>query len=260
MERGAFIVETRPPVAKVTINRPERRNAFSVSMWNELIEIVKELESDVAVRVVVITGAGTTAFAAGADITEMQEGYPPMVDGTRRHPVRTATSLVAGANKVYIAMVNGFAIGGGCELAVACDLRVAVDTAKIGITSAKMGICISANDIQMLVGLVGPSRAKAILFSGRLVPAQEALSMGLVDYVVPRGDLEPFTMALAQEIAENAPISVLWSKSTVNRTMGLVEGKSDPEVDHSETCFDTHDFREGVKAFLEKRKPRFQGR
>jgi enoyl-CoA hydratase/carnithine racemase len=260
MKRGDFLVQKDDRIATVIVNRPERRNAFSIAMWMELTEIIKELDGDPRLRVIVITGTGDEAFASGADIKEMAHNYQSIVDGKMVHPARTATAVVEGATKPVIGMVNGYAIGGGCELAIACDLRVAADTARFGIPSAKLGICIARNEISMLVELVGPSKAKDILFTGRMLSAEEALSIGLVDYVVPREELQEFTMGVARAISENAPLSVLYAKTTIRE----LKAPHDTDVPHDDSyysrlCFASQDFQEGVRSFLEKRKPQFKG-
>ena len=257
-----ILLELDPPLATITLNRPQQRNAISYQMWGELSQLLRELDEDGNCRAVVITGAGTEAFSAGADIKDFEEyradstmgrRYNSAVDGL----LRTLTEM----ETPTISMISGYAVGGGCELAVATDLRIASQDSQLGIPVARLGISIGHLEMQGLVNLVGKGNALYILYSGRLVDAQEALGMGLVNQVVATEDLAPTTYRLAREIAALAPLSHAINKRTLNQVLAKpsLDQLTQDEANLPLTQFDTRDYREGCRAFLEKRRPEFIG-
>ena len=263
MGEQALLVDREGSTAILTINRHAQRNSVSFEMWEAFPGFIKELDADPSVRVIVVTGAGDRAFASGADISEFHSKRTGRDAAALYHRAveATMTSLEA-TGKPVIAMVNGYALGGGCELAVACDLRIAAESANFGIPSAKLGLVISFTDTKRLADLVGPAVAKEMLMTGRRLSAREALGVGLVNQVVPDPALRQATLDLAGAIGANAPYSVASGKAMVNHC------RHDPDLstvepvdaDRPLRCYETEDFREGVQAFLEKRPARFVGR
>ena len=257
-----ILLEWDPPLATIILNRPQQRNAISYQMWGELSQLCRELDDDGNCRAVVITGAGTKAFTAGADIKDF-EGYRADSTMGRRYNsavdglLRTLTEM----ETPTISMIRGYAIGGGCELAVATDLRIASEDSKMGIPAARLGISIGHLEMQGLVNLVGKGNALYILYSGRLVDAQEALGMGLVNQVVATEDLAPTTYQLTREIAALAPLSHAINKRTLNQVLAKprLDQLTQDEADLPLAQFDTKDYQEGYRAFLEKRRPEFRG-
>jgi enoyl-CoA hydratase len=252
-------LETEAGVAVVTIAREEKRNALSSAVRRELISAIEALAADDGVRVIVLTGAGAKAFVAGADIAEFADRTPLQQRETMTG--RRMFDVVAGCPKPTIAMINGFALGGGCELALACDMRVAADTAKLGQPEVNLGIIPGGGGTQRLPRLVGTGQAMRLVLSGDLVDAAEALRIGLVDLVVPAAELREATLALAARIAARSPVAVRAAKAAVRAAaeMPLSAGLA-YETELFVTCFGSDDRREGVRAFLEKRAPGFTGR
>lgn len=254
-----ILVERRDRVAIITINRPEKRNALNIKTREEGALALEELGTDERVRVVVFTGAGDKAFIAGADIAEFK-GRTAI---TQREVMlgRSLFTAIDNFPKPVIAMVNGYCLGGGCELALSCDLRIASDKASFGQPEINLGIIPGGGGTQRLTRLIGEGRAMELILTGDIIDAQTAYNLGLVNMVVPAADLEARTMELANRIAEKSPVALRMAKEAVKLASrsNLDEGLR-REVDLFALCFSSEDKDEGVSAFLEKRKPDFKGK
>jgi enoyl-CoA hydratase len=252
-------VETRGRVAILTINRPDKLNALSSNVHAEGVAALDELKKDDDVRVVIITGSGEKSFIAGADISEFQDKTPVTQRNTFTEP--SLFNSIDTFPKPVIAMVNGFCLGGGNELAMACDIRIASESARFSQPEINLGIMCGGGGTQRLPRLVGEGRAMEMVLTGDMIDASTAERFGLVNHVYPSADLEAETMSLAEKIAEKAPVALQLSKEAVKfaSRSNLDEGLR-REVDLFAICFSTEDKKEGVAAFLEKRKPDFKGR
>ena len=254
------LYEKKGAIAYVTVNRPKVLNALNTPTWKDLRTAFEDARDDAAVRGVILTGAGDKAFIAGADISELARVTAFEAEQSSRFG-QEVLDLIENLGKPVIAAVNGFALGGGCETAMACTIRIAVETARFGQPEVTLGLVPGGGGTQRLPRLVGKSRALQLILSGEMIRAQEAYRIGLVNEIVPAADLIGRAEAILNKIAANAPIAIKFAIEATNK--GLETSQSEGlllEASYFGLCAATEDKKEGTTAFLEKRTPQFQGR
>ncbi len=257
-----MLAEKDGGIGWMTFNNPARRNATSLEMWEAVATIMADFAADDSIRVVVMKGAGDKAFVAGADISQFKEARANATASEAYAKVsEQARTAMESLDKPLIAMIRGYAMGGGLAVAMRADIRIAAADAQFGIPAARLGIAYAFDSLKKLVELVGPSRAKEILMTARRYNAEEAVQMGLANKVVPVDRLEAEVRELCATIIDNAPISVMANKAIINQTL-LDPDKRDMALVKrlTDKCFDSEDYTEGRTAFMEKRKPVWKGR
>ena len=254
------LYEKRNGIGYVTVNRPKVLNALNTPTWADIRTVFEDARDDVTVHGVILTGAGNKAFIAGADISELSKATALDAERASRFG-QEVLDLIENLGKPVIAAINGFALGGGCETALACTIRIAVDTAKFGQPEVTLGLVPGGGGTQRLPRLVGKGRALQLILSAEMIGAQEAYRIGLVNEIVPAADLLPRAEAILGKIASNAPMAVKFALAAVNR--GLETSQDEGlllEASYFGLCAGTEDKKEGTSAFLEKRAPEFRGR
>jgi enoyl-CoA hydratase len=260
MSYNNILFEKKEGIASVTINRPKVLNALNAETVDELRRVILEIKHDPEVKTVIITGAGDKAFVAGADINELARQTPETGAETARRG-QHVLDLIENLGKPVIAAINGFALGGGCELALACTLRIASDNAKLGQPEVKLGIIPGYGGTQRLPRLVGKGIGLELILTGKMISAEEAYRIGLVNKVVPQAELPAAAEALAKEIMANGPIAVRYCIDAVNKglNMSQEEGLFLEATLFGLTCA-SEDMKEGTRAFVEKRKADFKNK
>ena len=259
MKYQNIIVEKEDTIGVLTLNRPEVLNALDARTWSEVPHAMDDFRRDDKIRVVIITGAGGKAFAAGSDIRSLKERNP--LDNLKSDIQQTLIQI-ENLEKPVIAAIDGFALGGGCELALACDIRIATKKSKIGSPEVALGLIPGAGATQRLQRLVGIGKAKELIFTGDIIPAQEAKAIGLLNKVVEKPeDLLPAAKEMAEKIIRNAPMAVTLSKMAINTGANIdINSGLFLEKLAQTVAFYTDDRMEGIDAFLEKRKPTFKNK
>src|SRR5271169_3944679 len=259
---GKILKSLAEGVGVVTFNNPEKRNAISLDMWEGLGQALIELRDDPDIRVVIMTGAGDKAFVSGADISQFEKTRHN-AEASEEYSRRSAAqrALLANYPKPTIACIRGFCLGGGMQVAMMSDIRIAAEDSRFGIPAAKLGIAYGYDGLKHLVSLVGPSWARLIMYTGMRIESAEALRIGLVDRVVPDTELWDATMEIARSISGNAPLAIQAAKITIAQVLKDPDQRDMEAIKQIGTaCMDSEDFREGRQAFMEKRKPQFKGK
>jgi len=244
----------------LVFNNPERRNAVSVDMWEAIPRVLDDFGADPQIRVIVLTGSGDKAFVSGADISQFEK-QRSSEDAVQRYEelAESAQARLQGCDKPVIAMIRGYCLGGGLNIAVLCDLRIAAEDARFGIPAAKMGLGYRASSMKNLVDTVGAPYAREIMITARQFTASEAKQMGLANQVVPVSELESFTRKLCDDLSANAPLTMRTAKRIIREIVKTPYDAAKCKAWVME-CFESEDYKEGRKAFMEKRKPAFKGR
>lgn len=265
MEDKILLVERKGNLCTLVLNRPEKRNALSPELLIRLSQTLEELSQDHTVCTLVIRGAGDRAFSSGYDIRALPTDAKPETGRGLKDQIPFESTMKRIVDYPYpvIAMLNGYAFGGACDLAVSCDIRIAADDIRMGMVAAKMGLVYSPDGLRRFIQTIGLSGTKEIFFSGRTYDASRLKGLGLVDYIVPRRELESFTYELAEEIAANAPLSLRGIKRILNMICrsDKMDKKDLQEADQLiEQALRSEDLKEGQAAFMQKRKPLFKGK
>jgi enoyl-CoA hydratase/carnithine racemase len=258
---GKILQSVDDGVGVITFNNPDKRNAMSLEMWEGLGQALTDLRDDAAVRVVILVGAGSKAFVSGADISQFEQ-VRHNAEASEEYSSRSAAQreLLADYPKPTIACIRGFCLGGGMLVAMLADIRLASDNSQFGIPAARLGIAYSYDGLRQLVSLVGPSWARLLMYTGMRIDATEARRIGLLNRVLPDAELWGETMDIARSISANAPLAIQAAKITIAE---ILKDRADRDMEaiHAigRSCMDSEDFREGRRAFMEKRKPTFKG-